>query len=90
MFNNSLFWYTDIFTSEQTRFTCILSGSPRANSATAEGLAVDWVGKKIYWSDVFTGQIMSMTTNKTHKTPLSHVATPRAVAVHPCKGSVLR
>lgn len=64
------------------------SESLRAASATAEGLAVDWVGKKIYWSDVFSGQIMSMTTNKTHKTPLANVATPRAVAVHPCKGSV--
>lgn len=56
---------------------------------TAEGLAVDWVGKKLYWADVFLSRIFSMDFNATTKVSLAFVGNPRAVAVHPCKGYVV-
>ncbi|XP_069108702.1 low-density lipoprotein receptor-related protein 2-like isoform X5 [Argopecten irradians] len=55
-------------------------------TVTAEGLATDWVGQKMYWADVFLSRIFSLDFNATNKVALANVANPRAVAVHPCKG----
>ena len=55
---------------------------------TAEGLAYDWISKKLYWSDASISSIVGMYTNGTEKKILANVASPRAVAVNPCKGFV--
>ena len=58
------------------------------DTVTAEGLAFDWVGKKLYWADVYMSRIYSMKLNSSSKVTLAIVPSPRAVAVHPCKGYV--
>ncbi|XP_076088432.1 low-density lipoprotein receptor-related protein 2-like [Mytilus galloprovincialis] len=56
------------------------------DTVTAEGLAFDWVGKRLYWADVYMNRIYSMNLNSIEKVTLAVVISPRAVAVHPCKG----
>lgn len=53
---------------------------------SAIGLAVDWLGKKIYWTDAVYKKIVAMNFEFTHKVTLAHVNTARAIALHPCKG----
>ncbi|KAJ8319796.1 hypothetical protein KUTeg_001383 [Tegillarca granosa] len=43
----------------------------------------------MYWADVFMNRIFSMNINKTGKVSLAVVQSPRAVAIHPCKGTVI-
>ena len=59
-----------------------------ALATVAEGLAYDWINKKLYWSDASSSSIVGMYANGTDKRNLAVVASPRAVAVNPCKGSV--
>ena len=51
-----------------------------------EGIAFDWVHKKIYWSDSKNRTIYSMNTNGNNIVAITNVQRPRAIAVHPCKG----
>ena len=53
---------------------------------TAEGLAYDWINKKLFWSDASVNSIMAMYANGTDKRKLAMVSSPRAVAVNPCRG----
>ncbi|KAK3083345.1 hypothetical protein FSP39_020255 [Pinctada imbricata] len=55
-------------------------------STTAEGVVLDWIAKKIYWADVYNNQIYSMNINLTSKVVLASVNSPRALAIHPCRG----
>ena len=52
----------------------------------AEGLAYDWINKKLFWSDASINSVLTMYGNGTDKRKLAMVISPRAVAVNPCRG----
>ena len=58
------------------------------SSTTAEGLAYDWLNKKLYWSDASVNSIVGMFTNGTGRKVVASVVSPRAIAVNPCRGFV--
>ena len=61
-----------------------------------EGLAFDWVGKKLYWADLFRNRIYSSSLDLSqpdsavimNTVVIAVVQSPRALAIHPCNGSV--
>ncbi|ESO82185.1 hypothetical protein LOTGIDRAFT_170222, partial [Lottia gigantea] len=53
---------------------------------SVEGMAFDWVSKRLYWADLFKKRIYSMGIDKSNKIELAVVNSPRAVAVDPCSG----
>ena len=53
---------------------------------SVEGIAFDWVGKKLYWADLFKNRIYSISVNLTNKVVIAMVQSPRALAIDPCKG----
>ncbi|KAL3854471.1 hypothetical protein ACJMK2_013739, partial [Sinanodonta woodiana] len=60
----------------------------QAQATVAEGIAFDWIGKKLYWTDVTGGRIISMNPDGSSKVTLANVLSPRAIAVNPCRGFV--
>ncbi|RUS81822.1 hypothetical protein EGW08_010414, partial [Elysia chlorotica] len=55
---------------------------------SVEGIAFDWVGKKLYWADLFMNRIYSINVNLTNKVVIAIVQSPRALAIDPCKGFI--
>lgn len=50
-----------------------------------EGIAYDWIHKKIYWTDSANSSIYSMNLDGTGIVDIAHVDRPRAIVLHPCK-----
>ena len=59
---------------------------------TPDGICVDWVGKKIYWSDGGYNMIEVAEFNGSNRLTLfsTDLDDPRAIAVDPLYGCVLR
>lgn len=55
---------------------------------SVEGLAFDWVSKKLYWADLFRNRIYSSFSNLTNRVVIAVVQSPRALAIHPCLGYI--
>ncbi|XP_046995596.1 low-density lipoprotein receptor-related protein 2 [Schistocerca americana] len=56
----------------------------RHDSHGLEGLAVDWVGRKLYWLDRHSKNLdVAELDGRSRKTIMSGIADPRAVVVHP-------
>ena len=55
---------------------------------TPEGIAVDWINKKLYWTDAGTLKIEVADFNGENRLSLvqSGLLKPRAIAVHPSLG----
>jgi len=56
------------------------------NAKSAEGLTIDWINRKIYWTDSGLKQVMSADlSNGTHVTTIANTSlnNPRGIAVHP-------
>ena len=51
-----------------------------------EGIAYDWVHKKIYWTDSKNSSIYSMNVDGTQIIDMVRVERPRAIVVDPCRG----
>ncbi|KAG1701225.1 Low-density lipoprotein receptor-related protein 2 [Nymphon striatum] len=51
-----------------------------------EGIAYDWISRKIYWTDSGDHCIYSMNMDGTQKVMITRVERPRAVVVDPCRG----
>lgn len=76
--------------SAKTIFRSFVNGSGekesviRHDSHGLEGLAVDWVGRKLYWLDRHSKHLDVSELNGTNrKTLKAGIADPRAIAVHP-------
>lgn len=58
------------------------------NAVSAEGLTIDWINRKIYWTDSGLKRIMAAElSNGTHVQIISNtsLSNPRGIAVHPKK-----
>ena len=59
----------------------------RHDSLGLEGIAIDWIGRKLYWLDRHAKHLDVAELNGTNrKTLLSGISDPRAIAVHPGTG----
>ena len=92
LYNNHLLFWSDV--SEQKIFSCSLKTSckPRVivsgDLGRPEGLAVDWVSKKLYWTDYELKKIcVSSIDGKYRKTLIwRNIDVPRAIGVDPNAG----
>lgn len=58
----------------------------KTDSKSVEGLALDWIHRKIYWTDSDLKRVMvADLSNGTHITTIanSSLSNPRGIAVHP-------
>jgi len=55
---------------------------------TLEGLAVDWIGRNVYWSDSSTNRIEVSKMDGTSRRPIvwEHLDSPRSLAMDPANG----
>jgi low density lipoprotein-related protein 2 len=56
-----------------------------SKSVNPEGIAYDWVHKKIYWTDSANSSIYAMNFDGSGIVNIAQVDRPRAIVVHPCK-----
>jgi hypothetical protein len=87
-FEEQLYW-SDI--TDQTIKSAKYNGSMvqefiASNAKSVEGLSVDWINRKIYWTDSGFKRVMAAElSNGTHMTTIvnSSLSNPRGIAVHP-------
>ena len=55
------------------------------NLESPEGIAIDWIGRKVYWTDRTPGKIEVSELDGRNRAVLvnENIKTPRAIAVHP-------
>ncbi|CAG5865572.1 unnamed protein product [Menidia menidia] len=51
-----------------------------------DGIAYDWINKRIYYSDYVNQTISSMSVDGAQRTIIAHVSRPRAIMLDPCRG----
>lgn len=51
-----------------------------------EGLAYDWVHKRLYFTDYYAQNVQSMGMDGTNRSIVAHGYRPRAIIVDPCYG----
>uniref|UniRef100_A0A8C4T9C2 Low-density lipoprotein receptor-related protein 2 n=1 Tax=Erpetoichthys calabaricus TaxID=27687 RepID=A0A8C4T9C2_ERPCA len=51
-----------------------------------DGIAYDWINKRIYYSDYINQTISSMAIDGTQRTIIARVPRPRAIMLDPCRG----
>lgn len=62
-------------------FLCEDLGAP-------DGIAYDWINKRIYYSDYINQTISSMAVDGSQRTVVAQVPRPRAIMLDPCRGFV--
>ncbi|KAI5929752.1 Low-density lipoprotein receptor-related protein 2 [Manis javanica] len=72
--------YIDL-NSEMSSTTVIVSAV-----GAADGIAFDWINRRIYYSDFINQTINSMAEDGSDHTILAHVSNPRAIVLDPCQG----
>lgn len=53
---------------------------------TTDGIAFDWINRRIYYSDYTNQTINSMAEDGSQRAVIAHVTKPRAVVLDPCGG----
>ncbi|ELW62289.1 Low-density lipoprotein receptor-related protein 2 [Tupaia chinensis] len=53
---------------------------------TADGIAFDWINRRIYYSDYNNQTINSMAEDGSMRTVIARVSKPRAIVLDPCRG----
>lgn len=53
---------------------------------TADGIAFDWITRRIYYSDYLNQTINSMAEDGSNRTVIARVPKPRAIVLDPCQG----
>uniref|UniRef100_A0A3Q2Q3X8 Low-density lipoprotein receptor-related protein 2 n=1 Tax=Fundulus heteroclitus TaxID=8078 RepID=A0A3Q2Q3X8_FUNHE len=57
-----------------------------ADLGAPDGIAYDWINKRIYYSDYVNQSISSMSVDGAQRTIIAHVSRPRAIMLDPCRG----
>lgn len=53
---------------------------------TTDGIAFDWINRRIYYSDYTNQTINSMAEDGSQHAVIAHVTKPRAIVLDPCAG----
>lgn len=53
---------------------------------TTDGIAFDWINRRIYYSDYTNQTINSMAEDGSKRALIAHVTKPRAIVLDPCGG----
>ncbi|XP_030179601.1 low-density lipoprotein receptor-related protein 2 [Lynx canadensis] len=61
--------------------TAIISGK-----GNPDGIAFDWINRRIYYSNYTNETINSMAEDGSKRTVIAHVSKPRAIVLDPCRG----
>uniref|UniRef100_A0A8C0TXJ2 Low-density lipoprotein receptor-related protein 2 n=1 Tax=Canis lupus familiaris TaxID=9615 RepID=A0A8C0TXJ2_CANLF len=61
--------------------TAVISGK-----GNLDGIAFDWINRRIYYSDYTNQTINSMAEDGSQRTVIAHVSKPRAIVLDPCRG----
>ncbi|MBZ3890926.1 Low-density lipoprotein receptor-related protein 2 [Sciurus carolinensis] len=90
---NNRIYFTQKLDSEhgQISFVSLYSGihSPTvvaSDVGTADGIAFDWINRRIYYSDYHNQTISSMAEDGSKRTVIARVSKPRAIVLDPCRG----
>lgn len=51
-----------------------------------DGIAFDWISRRIYYSDYLNQTINSMAEDGSQRTVVARVSKPRAIVLDPCRG----
>lgn len=57
-----------------------------ADLGAPDGIAYDWINRRIYYSDFVNQSINSMSVDGSQRTVVVHVSRPRAIMLDPCRG----
>lgn len=74
-----------------TSYTCIVTTSLTCfyfwtDLGAPDGIAFDWINRRIYYSDFVNQSISSMSVDGSQRTVVAHVSRPRAITLDPCRG----
>ncbi|XP_058520574.1 low-density lipoprotein receptor-related protein 2 [Ochotona princeps] len=90
---NNRFYFTQQVTSGrgQISYISLYSGSQSptviaSDIGTPDGIAFDWINKRIYYSDYSNQTINSMAEDGSNRTVIARVPKPRAIVLDPCRG----
>lgn len=89
-YGDQMLYFCDV--TAKTIFRAPIAGGEkeaiiRHDSLGLEGIAVDWIGRKLYWLDRHAKHLDVAELNGTNrKTLLTGIADPRAIVVHPGTG----
>lgn len=70
-------------------FLCVCFVGVCPAVGAADGIAFDWINRRIYYSDFINQTINSMAEDGSDHTVLAHVSNPRAIVLDPCQGYAL-
>lgn len=64
---------------------CVFVGI-HPGEGTLDGIAFDWINRRIYYSDYTNETINSVAEDGSKRTVIAHVSKPRAIVLDPCRG----
>lgn len=94
-YSQGLIYWTDVSEESIKEISYNQSGSTQhviiSGLVSPDGLACDWIGKKLYWTDSETNRIEVANLNGTHRKVLfwQDLDQPRAIALDPAHGYVM-
>ncbi|GAA6077980.1 low-density lipoprotein receptor-related protein 2a isoform X1 [Tachysurus ichikawai] len=86
-------YFTQSSGAGQSKISYISLSSPTSPATVVasdlgapDGIAYDWINKRIYYSDYVNQTINSMAVDGSQRTIIAHVPRPRAIMLDPCSG----
>ncbi|MCI4378615.1 hypothetical protein PGIGA_G00218000, partial [Pangasianodon gigas] len=86
-------YFTQSSGAGQSKISYISLSSPTSPATVVasdlgapDGIAYDWINKRIYYSDYVNQTINSMAVDGSQRTLIAHVPRPRAIMLDPCSG----
>lgn len=64
----------------------ILSSILRLDLNDPEGLAYDWINKRVYFTDYYSRNVQSMGVDGSNRSIIARANRPRGIIVDPCYG----
>uniref|UniRef100_A0A671PYM9 EGF-like domain-containing protein n=1 Tax=Sinocyclocheilus anshuiensis TaxID=1608454 RepID=A0A671PYM9_9TELE len=86
-------YFTQSSGAGQSKISFITLASPTSPATEVasdlgapDGIAYDWINKRIYYSDYINQSISSMAVDGSQRTVVAQVPRPRAIMLDPCRG----